>query len=162
MHIYCPKCGVGYEIDEELIEDQAKKLKCSNCGEIFAVAEANWAEKTAESREFLLVAHSHAVALRVVKVVGIFVGGVGEQVEPELPFGVELDLYVEIPDHVASGIGRTAVAAVAHIASDYHPVVEQLGRDGHVEDVRSACGALVAYAHVERNVEFLQYGVELV
>lgn len=51
MHIYCPKCGAGYEIDEELIEDQAKKLKCSNCGEIFAVAEANWAEKTAENND---------------------------------------------------------------------------------------------------------------
>lgn len=44
MHIYCPKCNAGYEIDEQLLEDQAKKLKCSNCGEVFLAADARLEE----------------------------------------------------------------------------------------------------------------------
>lgn len=39
MHIYCPKCNVGYEIDELLIKDEQKRLKCSNCGAVFAAGE---------------------------------------------------------------------------------------------------------------------------
>lgn len=35
MQIYCPKCDTGYEIDEALIQDKSRKVKCSNCGEIF-------------------------------------------------------------------------------------------------------------------------------
>ena len=35
MHIYCPKCNAGYEIDEQLIKDRSRQVKCSNCGEIF-------------------------------------------------------------------------------------------------------------------------------
>ena len=35
MRIYCPNCNTGYEINEELIKDKARKVKCSNCGKIF-------------------------------------------------------------------------------------------------------------------------------
>ena len=35
MRIYCPKCKVGYEIDETLIPEEGKKLRCSYCNETF-------------------------------------------------------------------------------------------------------------------------------
>ena len=35
MRIYCPKCKVGYEIDETLIPEEGKKLRCSYCREVF-------------------------------------------------------------------------------------------------------------------------------
>lgn len=35
MLIYCPKCSAGYEIDESLIKDKTRKVKCSHCNEIF-------------------------------------------------------------------------------------------------------------------------------
>ena len=35
MQIYCPKCDIGYEIDEDLIREKPRKVRCSNCGEIF-------------------------------------------------------------------------------------------------------------------------------
>lgn len=37
MLMYCPKCSCGYEIDEELIRDKSKKVRCSHCNEIFDV-----------------------------------------------------------------------------------------------------------------------------
>ncbi len=35
MRIYCPNCNTGYEINEELIKDKVRKVKCSNCGKVF-------------------------------------------------------------------------------------------------------------------------------
>lgn len=35
MQIYCPKCNACYEIDEHLIADKSRRVKCSACGEIF-------------------------------------------------------------------------------------------------------------------------------
>lgn len=35
MRIYCPKCNVGYEIDEALIPEKGKKLRCSYCNTVF-------------------------------------------------------------------------------------------------------------------------------
>ncbi len=35
MLIYCPKCSAGYEINEDLIRDKSRKVKCSRCNEIF-------------------------------------------------------------------------------------------------------------------------------
>ena len=35
MLIYCTKCFTGYEIDEDLIRDKSRKVKCSNCGDVF-------------------------------------------------------------------------------------------------------------------------------
>lgn len=37
MQIFCPKCAAGYEIEDELLKDRSRKLKCSNCGEVFVV-----------------------------------------------------------------------------------------------------------------------------
>lgn len=33
--IYCPKCRTGYEIDENLIPEDGKKLRCSYCNQVF-------------------------------------------------------------------------------------------------------------------------------
>ena len=35
MRIYCPKCHMGYEVDESLIPEAGRRLRCSNCKEIF-------------------------------------------------------------------------------------------------------------------------------
>ena len=35
MHIYCPKCHMGYEVDEALIPEEGRRLRCSNCSEVF-------------------------------------------------------------------------------------------------------------------------------
>ncbi len=39
MLVYCPECNVAYEIDDSLIENKTRKLKCSNCGKIFTVGD---------------------------------------------------------------------------------------------------------------------------
>ena len=85
-----------------------------------------------------------------------------EQVEPELAFRVKLDLNVEVADHVSVGLCRTAVPPVSHVASDYYPVVEELGGYRDVEHVGAAGDTLISDAHVKRDVEFLEYRVELV
>lgn len=35
MRIYCPKCQMGYEVDETLIPEEGRRLRCSNCKEVF-------------------------------------------------------------------------------------------------------------------------------
>ena len=35
MLIYCPKCSKGYEISDDLIKDGSRRVRCSNCNEIF-------------------------------------------------------------------------------------------------------------------------------
>lgn len=35
MRIYCPECNSCYEVDEALLPDKGKKLRCSLCGEVF-------------------------------------------------------------------------------------------------------------------------------
>ncbi len=35
MLINCPKCSATYELNENLIPEQGKKLRCSSCGEVF-------------------------------------------------------------------------------------------------------------------------------
>lgn len=49
MHIYCPKCNVGYEIDEQLIKNRSRKLKCSNCGDIFVADELSFEFENSEN-----------------------------------------------------------------------------------------------------------------
>ncbi len=49
MHIYCPKCNVGYEIDESLIKNTQKRLKCSNCNAVFAAGEINFEVDTSKN-----------------------------------------------------------------------------------------------------------------
>lgn len=35
MQIYCPKCHMGYEVNENLIPATGRRLRCGNCKEIF-------------------------------------------------------------------------------------------------------------------------------
>lgn len=35
MIIYCPKCNAGYEINQCLIPQEGRKLRCSSCGDTF-------------------------------------------------------------------------------------------------------------------------------
>lgn len=35
MLIYCPKCKQGYDVEESLIPEEGRKLRCGSCGEIF-------------------------------------------------------------------------------------------------------------------------------
>ncbi len=35
MLIYCPKCRQGYNVGEDLIPEEGRKLRCSKCGEVF-------------------------------------------------------------------------------------------------------------------------------
>ena len=35
MLIYCPECNACYDVDESLLPDKGKKLRCSSCGEVF-------------------------------------------------------------------------------------------------------------------------------
>ena len=35
MLIYCPECNACYDVDEFLLPDKGKKLRCSSCGEVF-------------------------------------------------------------------------------------------------------------------------------
>jgi len=37
MRVFCPKCGAGYKINDELIKVKARRLKCGSCGEVFTV-----------------------------------------------------------------------------------------------------------------------------
>lgn len=40
MQIYCPKCNACYEIEEALLKNKRRRLKCSNCNEIFIASTA--------------------------------------------------------------------------------------------------------------------------
>ena len=51
MLIYCPKCSTGYEIDEDLIKDRSRKVKCSHCNEIFEAG--NLIEKSVDNVDSL-------------------------------------------------------------------------------------------------------------
>ena len=35
MHIFCPQCNTGYDVNDALIPEEGRKLKCSNCNYIF-------------------------------------------------------------------------------------------------------------------------------
>ena len=35
MRIICPQCNISYEVNDTLIPEEGRKLKCSNCGEVF-------------------------------------------------------------------------------------------------------------------------------
>ena len=50
MLIYCPKCLTGYEINDELIKNRSRKLKCSRCNEVFEVE--NQLEKSVDNIAF--------------------------------------------------------------------------------------------------------------
>ncbi len=41
MLIHCPKCMAAYEINEALIPEKGKKMRCSNCAEVFTALPAD-------------------------------------------------------------------------------------------------------------------------
>ncbi len=51
MLIHCPKCFAAYEIDEKLIPDKGKKLRCSNCAEVFVAGKADLSEEVKPADE---------------------------------------------------------------------------------------------------------------
>ena len=48
MQIYCPKCHMGYEVDETLIPDQGRRLRCSNCLEVFKFDRSGMSESLSQ------------------------------------------------------------------------------------------------------------------
>ena len=128
---------------------------------ILVLLPENASEELLELGVFLLVAYTHAVALGEIQVAGVLVGRVGEEVEAELALRVELDLYVQVAYHIP--VARTVVVfAVGDTSADYYPVVEELGGNCHVEDIVAVNESLITYTHVDRNLQLLKYGVELV
>ena len=37
MQIYCPQCHTGYQVDDDLLSNTSRKLKCSWCGAVFTI-----------------------------------------------------------------------------------------------------------------------------
>ncbi len=35
MKVYCPKCNACYELDDSIVNNKQRKLRCSNCKEVF-------------------------------------------------------------------------------------------------------------------------------
>ena len=85
----------------------------------------------------------------------------GEELEYQLSALEDFVTYVKVAHHIAVCTGGRAVLSVAHGAVDHNAVVEQLGRYGHVKYVRASVVLLVAEAEVQRNLQFLEYIVEL-
>ena len=49
MLIYCPKCSAGYEVDDDLIKNKDKMVRCSNCNNVFDAE--SLIEKTVDNLE---------------------------------------------------------------------------------------------------------------
>ena len=49
MHIFCPKCHMGYEVDESLIPEEGRRLRCSNCLEVFKFDRSGMSESVLSS-----------------------------------------------------------------------------------------------------------------
>lgn len=65
MQIYCPKCNACYEIDEHLIADKSRRVKCSACGEVFTAESLKTAapeSATPEAEEDIFAAIGAAMA----------------------------------------------------------------------------------------------------
>ena len=39
MKVYCPKCNACYDLDEQIIANKSRKLRCSNCSEVFVAGD---------------------------------------------------------------------------------------------------------------------------
>ena len=113
------------------------------------------------SVEFQLVAHTDAVALGVVEIVRVLVGGVREKVQPQGAGAVQFYFNVYVAHHVGVGACRL-ILPVTYVSVHHHAVVEQLCRDGHVENVVSFRVGLIVQSKVYRDVEPLEDVVELV
>lgn len=49
MQIYCPKCHMGYEVNENLIPATGRRLRCGNCKEIFKFDRDGVSESVAQT-----------------------------------------------------------------------------------------------------------------
>lgn len=49
MQIYCPKCHMGYEVNENLIPATGRRLRCGNCKEIFKFDRDGMSESVAQT-----------------------------------------------------------------------------------------------------------------
>lgn len=49
MRIYCPKCHMGYEVNENLIPATGRRLRCGNCKEIFKFDRDGVSESVAQT-----------------------------------------------------------------------------------------------------------------
>lgn len=101
MQIYCPKCNACYEIEERLIADKSRRVKCSACGEIFTAEKLKTAapedmapaEETPEEDIFAAIGAAMAEAEETKKepapaVEETVVNEIKE--EPQTPYGRDL------------------------------------------------------------------------
>jgi predicted Zn finger-like uncharacterized protein len=51
MQIYCPKCHTGYQIDDKLLVNKSRRLRCSSCGEVFAIEDSSSSNPSAPKAE---------------------------------------------------------------------------------------------------------------
>lgn len=51
MQIYCPKCGIGYNVDDEIVREGLRMVRCSNCGEVFKPEQADVQNSEIDSKE---------------------------------------------------------------------------------------------------------------
>ena len=49
MQIYCPKCHTVYQVNDALLEQTSRKLKCSNCGAVFTIEEGIKTQEVVEN-----------------------------------------------------------------------------------------------------------------
>ena len=49
MRIYCPKCHMGYEVNENLIPATGRRLRCGNCKEVFKFDRDGVSESVAQT-----------------------------------------------------------------------------------------------------------------
>ena len=49
MQIYCPNCHTGYQVNDALLEQRSRKLKCSNCGAVFTIEEGMKTQEVVEN-----------------------------------------------------------------------------------------------------------------
>ena len=54
MQIYCPKCHMGYEVNENLIPATGRRLRCGNCKEIFKFDRDGMSESVAQTESMPL------------------------------------------------------------------------------------------------------------
>ncbi len=99
MQIYCPKCHTGYQINDHLVEDKSRRLKCSACGEIFDVGHAGekLQEEIAEDTpENVFAALSEAMAEEKPQVEEARISA-EEEITEEIAVTSEVDEVAETP-----------------------------------------------------------------
>lgn len=109
MRIYCPKCNVGYEIDEALIPEKGKKLRCSYCNTVFTahredlinvlasveLSEADESPQTEETQPELQLPNDEA---KVEQTVEDDAAPSLDAVEPEVPDAEIKDIFQRLSE----------------------------------------------------------------